>query len=392
MDTMPKKPIRILFDAHALLGKKTGVGYYVDQLISELARQHVDDVEIVGYYHNFLYRKHISGLPAGPNIRYRQVAFMPGQVVNLLRRFHILLPVELLTLTKADFILYPNYLGLASLFKTPSASVVHDLSFIDLPEYLSERNLHDLQSFMPAQIARSTFLVAVSEFTKTRIRQEFDVPAEAILVTPAAPDTPLSIPVATRRHILDELGVHGNYILTLGTVEPRKNLPNMLAAYLQLPKKLRQEYTFVVAGKIGWKCEQEVAELKRLKQAGENVLHLGYVTDEQRASLFANATFFTSASHYEGFGMPALEAMSYGTACAMSDIAVFHEAGGSASRYFNQEDPTSIAKTWEALLNNPLQLKKLAVAGKRRADSYSWKAVADSLYERIVKTLTEEKS
>jgi len=384
---MPRKRLRILFDAHALLGQKTGVGYYTDRLIRELARQHPDDIELIGYYHNFLYRKKTPGLPTAPNIRYRRIAFMPGQIVNLLRRFHILLPVELLTLTKADFIFYPNYLGLSSLFRIPSASVIHDLTFVDLPDYLSKRNLYDLRTFIPAQIARSSFLVTVSNFSKQRICEEFSFPPKQVLVTPVPPEGPRHVDINTKQSALSKLGITGKYILTLGTIEPRKNLPNMLDAYLQLPEKVQQAYTFVIAGKIGWNCELEVARLKQAKVEGKNILHLGYVSDLERAILYESATLFTWASYYEGFGMPILEAMEYGVPCAISDIAVFKEVADTAALYFDQQQPTSIAAVWKQLLTEPDERKRLGTLGKQRSQTYRWDDVTTSFYRRVVKTV-----
>lgn len=388
---MAAKRIRILFDAHALLGQKTGVGYYTSHIVRSIAAEHPDTIELIGYYHNFLYRKRTPDLPKAPNIRYRRVAFMPGQIVNLLRRFHILLPVELLTLTRADFILYPNFLGLASLFKTPSASVIHDLTFIDLPDYVAKKNLSDLLHFIPAQIKRSSFIITVSEFGKKRIHEEFQVPLDEILVTPIPPESPRIVSPVEEQRLLKKLGVHGKFILTLGTVEPRKNLLNMLDAYLQLPEEIQKEYAFVSAGKIGWNCEAEVARLAALQKAGKNIIRVGYVDETERAVLYHNAELFTWASHYEGFGMPILEAMSYGTPCAISDIPVFQEVAHEAALYFDQSRSEAIAQAWLQILRDPALHKRLSEDGKKRVELYRWDEVAASLYNRIEQTLKASK-
>jgi glycosyltransferase involved in cell wall biosynthesis len=387
---MSAKRIRILFDAHALLGQKTGVGYYTSSLISELAAEHPSDIELIGYYHNFLYRKKTPDLPQAPNIRYRQVAFMPGQIVNLLRRFHILLPVELLTLTKADFILYPNYLGLASIFRTPSASVIHDLTFVDLPAYVARKNLSDLQHFIPHQIKRSKFIITVSEFGKKRIHEVFQVPTKNILVTPIPPALPQFTKVEDAKAVLKRLGIKGKFILTLGTVEPRKNLITMLDAYLKLPEDIQNEYAFVSAGKIGWNCDAEMTKLSELQAAGKNIIRVGYVSDDERSALYRNAVLFTWASHYEGFGMPILEAMSFGIPCAISDIPVFREVAGDSALYFDQKRAGAIAKTWLQILTNTAVHSRLAMSGIKRAESYKWSDVAASLYDRIVRALEKQ--
>jgi glycosyltransferase involved in cell wall biosynthesis len=225
--------------------------------------------------------------------------------------------------------------------------------------------------------------VTVSNFSKRRIVEEFKVPDSDILVTPIPPASPLSISEARQKELLVNLGIQGKYFLTLGTVEPRKNLPNMLDAFLRLPKELQSEYTFVVAGKIGWNCDLEVARLAEFKSKKVNIVHLGYVTDEQRSALYQHASLFTTASFYEGFGMPALEAMSYGTPCVMSNIPVFHEVAGGSALYFNPNEPASIADAWQQLLANPHLRQKLANDSKRQADSYNWQEVASNLYDHI---------
>jgi alpha-1,3-rhamnosyl/mannosyltransferase len=292
-------------------------------------------------------------------------------------------------LTKADFILYPNFLGLKSFFSTPSASVIHDLTFIDLPDYVARKNLQDLINFIPAQIKRSSFIITVSEFGKNRIHEVFHVPTEDILVTPIPPETPRLASLEQEHKTLMRLGIKGKFILTLGTVEPRKNLLNMLDAYLKLPEDIQREYAFVSAGKIGWNCEAEVARLEELQKAGKNIIRVGYVNDEERAALYHNAILFTWASHYEGFGMPILEAMSYGTPCAISDIPVFREVAKNAAVYFNQQQPDAITKAWLSILTNPELRTKLANTSLQLAESFHWNDVADSLFTYISKYLPQ---
>lgn len=370
---------------------RTGVGYYTAQLVEALAAEY-PEVELVGYYYNFLGRKSRPVHPIATNIRYRPVYHFPGPIINLLRRFRIEVPIELLTFVRADFILYSNYLGQPSLFHTPYAPVIHDLTFVDMPQYVSRRNLRDLRRFIPKQIRRSNFLVTVSEFSKRRIVEEFHVGPSDILVTPIPPEIPAAASSARERHELAKLGVTGPYVLTLGTVEPRKNLLNMLNAYLQLSEELQKKYIFVVAGKIGWNCEAEIARLQQLRGEGKNIIHLGYVTDLQRTALYRNATLFTSASYYEGFGMPALEAMSYGTPVAISDIEVFREVAGHAALYFDQQNPESISAAWQKLLTDEPLRRQLAAKGKAHVEKYSWGEVAASLYQKIIDTLEGEKS
>jgi len=383
---MKGNDLTILFDANSLMVKRTGVGVYTNHLISSIAYRY-PNVQFVGYYYNFLGRKARPKTPSAPNIYYHPIYHFPGPVINLLRRFRIEIPIELLTFMRADFILYPNFLNQPSLFHTPSATVIHDLTFVDLPEYVARKNLSDLKRFTPGHIRRSRFIITVSAFAKKRLHETFHVSLDSILVTPIPPNATTVQTEAKCKTILQTLNIPGKFFLTLSTVEPRKNVLSMLDAYLLLPEKLQKEYTFVITGMIGWNCEAEVARLKQLAKEGKNILHLGYVSDEQRAVLYQAATFYTSASRYEGFGMTPLEAMSYGKACALSDIPVFREVAGDVATYFKQDDPQSIVNVWRKLLADPSYRDRLGEASKRHAQTYDWSTVAASVYNRIVDTL-----
>lgn len=388
---MAKQRIKILFDASPLLTNKTGVAYYIERLAVNLAKAYPDEVELIGFYYNFLGKRSSRHFPTAPNLRYHGVYFIPSKILYQLRRWNIELPIELIARTKADFILYANFLGYPSLHRTPSAPVVHDLTYLDLPEYVSAKLRSDLLRFIPKEINRSKFVVTVSEFSKQNIAKTYHVPAQDIVVTPIPPVTPVVYDQETRNDILKKLGISQPFMLFVGTIEPRKNLIKLIRGYAQLPLELRAKYTLVIAGRIGWNCEAEKAELAKVAREGYNVHHLGYVSDQEREVLFQTATLFTTASHYEGFGMPILEAMRYGTPCAISDIPVFREVAGSSADYFDQEKPSVIAAHLEALLTDTSLLESLGKQGKKQAESFKWEVVASTIFEKIKRTLDEQK-
>lgn len=380
------KKIKIVFDASPMLVNKTGVAYYTERLISTLAQTY-PDVELVGFYYNFLGRRSSAHFPTAPNISYNSVTFIPSKVVYQLRRWNIEIPVEILSHTKADFILYTNFLGYPSLFRTPSAPVVHDTTYIDLPEYVSAKNQKDLERFVPKEIKRSNFVITVSKFSKQNIEANYSISPNDILVTPIPPGQPVTHSARDCADTLKKLGISQPFILTLGTIEPRKNIIKLLSGYTQLPLAIRNKYALVVAGGIGWNCEAEVAELTKVARKGFNVHHLGYISDHDREVLYQSATLFTSASHYEGFGMPVLEAMSYGTPCIISDIPVFHEVAGDSALYFDQEKPSVIASRLESVLSSQELLDEYSERAKKQAGLFDWESVASSVHDTILRTI-----
>lgn len=381
-----KKRLKIIFDASPLLVNKTGVAYYIERLVTQLAAQYPEDLELVGYYFNFLGRRPATHLPQAPNIRYRPVRLLPSKVIYQLRRFGLEIPLELLTKEQGDFVLFGNFLGYPMLHKTPSAPVIHDLTYLDLPQYVSAKNQRDLMRFVPRQIKRSSFTITVSQFSQQRIHDVYNVALDDILVTHIPPEQPHKYSQADNRKTLQAAGVTGPYMLFLSTIEPRKNLVSLIDAYAALPQATRDSYMLVIAGRIGWNCQAEIERLERAKAEGLRVIHLGYVDDQTRFTLFQSAALFVMPSSYEGFGMPILEAMSYGTPCLVSDIPVFHEVAGDAVRYFDHTSAKALTGSLQTLLNNKPDRQQLGQAGKRHAQEFRWEAVASKLYDKIRQT------
>ncbi|HSX35143.1 MAG TPA: glycosyltransferase family 1 protein [Candidatus Saccharimonadales bacterium] len=386
-DNLVKRKIKIVFDATPMVVNKTGVAYYIERLAVQLATQYPDEVKLVGFYYNFLGRRDASHLPRRANLSYTGASIIPSKIVFQLRRWGIEVPIEFLAMQKADFILYGNFLSHPSLFHTPSAPVIHDLTYLDLPAYVSPKLRRDLERFVPKAIQRSRFVVTVSEFSKQRIMSHYRVPAEDILVTLIPPVPPVRLSAERCRAILKENGITKPYILFVGTIEPRKNIIGLVEGYLQLPKKVRDEYQLVLAGRVERFASAEEARLHDALNQGQNVTHLGYISDEVKDALYQSAAMFAHASEYEGFGMPVLEAMSHGVPCALSDIPVFREVAGNSAVYFDYRKPEAIARAMQKILESPGRHAELSKLAKQRAGSFSWQKVATDLYETIRSSL-----
>jgi alpha-1,3-rhamnosyl/mannosyltransferase len=240
---------------------------------------------------------------------------------------------------------------------------------------------------VPKELARSRFVITVSECSKQRILQEYGLPSSSVLVTPIPPDATVSTPKLTSQQALKRMGIRGPYILFFGTIEPRKNLLNLIDAYESLADTVRANYSLVIAGRIGWNCDAEQTRLKVAQAKSHNVVHVGYVSDTDRSILYQEATMFVTASHYEGFGMPILEAMSYGVPCAISDIPVFHEVAGDAAYYFDEQQPTTIAACLTKLLHSKQARDQLSQQSLARINAMSWEQVARDVLTKIKDTL-----
>ncbi len=359
---------------------KSGVGYYTEALIKSIDDFWPRDIQIVGYYFNFLSRR-AKKTPATKYVQFRAVRLVPGTVLSLCRKLNFQPPLELFLPIKGGAVLFTNYVSLPTWRK--KILVVYDLGFLDHPEHLQEKNLRFLRRFSPRSIQRADLIVTISEFTRERLLWHFPEVENRILVTPIPPQ-PKPTGGCQLNDRLVKLGIkEGGYFLYLGTIEPRKNIVRLMRAYSLLPKAIRQKYTLVLAGGKGWKDEEIYSTIAQLRQSGNQIITTGYVSDQERNALYNNAVCFVLPSTYEGFGMPILEAMQFNTPVAISDIPVFREVAGKAAYYFDPLSLESISNALQQISLSSELRKKLAKKGASQLKKFSWHENANLLYEKV---------
>ncbi len=375
---MKNRKLKILFDANPLVnGSKSGVGYYTYSLIKSLADDYPEDIELVGHYFNFLSRKKNLDLPSAKNISYRQSKLLPGKVLSISRKFGDFLPLEFFFKQSADAVIFSNFVNLPSVLNIPSILVIHDLCYEEVPEYVSEKNRLYLQKNVPRSIKRSDLVVTISEESKKKIIQFYKTPKEKIIITTIPPFTPSGLKKAEKPYKKD-------FILFISTLEPRKNVVNLVKAYESSDSDIRDNYSLVLAGGMGWYMEEDMKYISDLQSKGLDILTPGYISDKERHNLYCNASIFAFPSHYEGFGMPILEAMHYGIPTVVSDIPVFHEVADDATIYFDKDNPESIAKSISNVLKDKKIQEKLIQNGFKNLKRFNWHNNSDLLYKNIL--------
>lgn len=376
---------RILFEATPMVDtKKTGIGYYVDYLIRSLAD--TNELELEGYYFDFLGRNHKQA-PAIPHTKFHKISLIPGKLLSVTRRFKWQPPLELFSRSPSDVTLFTNYVSLPTLRNTKDALIVYDLSYLDHPEFTQEKNLAFLNTFCSDSIQKADLIITISEFTKQRIIDRFPNVTADIIVTPIPP-----VPFEEDVHDDSILARHGleshQYILYLGTIEPRKNIEKLVEGYSLLPDDVRDAHPLVLAGGKGWKDESIRATIEIYRARGIRIITTGYITDEEKFSLYHNASCYALPSHYEGFGMPILEAMQHHVPVAVSDIPVFHEVAGDAAAYFDKDDADSISRTLGRILTDMSYRNSLVAAQQSELDKFSWSINAEIVtdaFKRLTK-------
>jgi glycosyltransferase involved in cell wall biosynthesis len=374
---------KVLFEAGPMLdSQKTGVGYYVSHLATSLQTLYGERLELTGYYFNFLNRRGHK-VPSGINLHFYKISLIPGKLISLCRRLGFQPWLEVFIRQKSNAVIFTNYVSLPQLRKRKTVLVVYDLSFLDVPEFTQSHNLKYLQRFCSPSIRRADTIITISEFTRERLRHHFPALKAEIIVTPIPPiDKPAQkVPLSSS---LASKGIRkSRYILYIGTIEPRKNLEALIAAYAQLDPALRSRYSLVLAGGKGWKDEDILAAVAEQQSKGFNVVLTGYVTDEEKNALYDNAACFALPSHYEGFGMPVLEALQHGVPALLSDIPVFHEVAGDAALYFDKDHADDITDKLSSLLNNSALQTSLVQKGEARLQAFSWQENAAKVYQAL---------
>ncbi len=370
---MSKKKPRIYFDANPLVGQKSGIGYYTKYLIESVAEAN-PTAEYVGHYYNFLGHKKPHNLPRAKNISFIETRLVPTKVINLLRRCGIEIPYEIFTRRAFDFAIFTNFVSSPSILNRPNLLVVHDLGFVDYPEYVSEANKKYLLRWVPKSIRRAKLLVSISNFTSQRMKQIYG--READIITP--------IPPLKRRLGLKKIKPAKAYILFVGNIEPRKNLVNLIRAFSGLPESYKAKYDLLLAGGKGWKDSKIIESLNEANANGARVKALGYVSESEKAKLYQNAMLYVQPSFYEGFGMPVLEAMSYGVPVICSRIPTHVEVAESAALYFDPNKPETMAKAMTEILSSPKKQAILSKLSKQQFDKQKdWSTIAKELDKKI---------
>jgi len=268
----------------------------------------------------------------------------------------------------------------------PTVLTVHDLIFRHLPQHHKRLNRWYLNLTLPLYCRRADHIIAISDCTRRDLVAAYDLPRDKITVIHEAA-APRFRPQPAERvaAVRQSYGLSGRYLLFVGTIEPRKNLTRLLRAFEVLHRQGMID-DLVVVGRRGWLYDDFFATLER-SPVRHAVRLPGFVPDRDLPAVYAGAEALVFPSLYEGFGLPALEAMACGTPVACSGTSSLPEVGGAAALYFDPASDESIVKTIRRLLSDPHLQEELIRRGRDRAATFSWDRVAtetEAVYERVM--------
>jgi glycosyltransferase involved in cell wall biosynthesis len=256
---------------------------------------------------------------------------------------------------------------------------IHDMTLWLLPELHYYKRLVSMRPFIPWAARRAAAIIAVSHSAKADIVNILKIPDHKVHVIYEAPSAgfcPLEKNAALDS-VRGRYGLPQQFILFVGTLEPRKNLARLLSAFHQLRDEL--PHHLVLIGAKGWKTQQidETIEKLGLQQ---KVHLLGYVPQNDLVALLNLADVMVFPSLYEGFGLPVVEAMACGTPVVTSRCGALQEIAGNAAEFIEPTDVDSIAAGLKAVLTNPARQAELRKLGFANASRFSWKTTAEQTY------------
>lgn len=251
------------------------------------------------------------------------------------------------------------------------ALTVHDLSPLEHPEWFRGSFAVWYRLFLPILVKRVEKVFTPSEYVKQKVMKRFSI--TNVIVTPNGVDHSLFHPNAKQ----SRFDLPQNYVLFVGTLEPRKNLEGLVQAWNEIKTEFHEMWLMIVG------IHGNVFKTIHLSHEVERVRFLGYVDDETLAGLYANATVFVLPSQEEGFGLPAVEAMASGTPVIISDGGALPEVVSDAGMRFCLADQHGLKHALTECLSNTRLRAELKEKGLARAKKFSWQATADIVWKSL---------
>jgi glycosyltransferase involved in cell wall biosynthesis len=348
-----RERLRVGLDAHVIGRRRTGNEAYARGLALALAaRPDVDltlyldpDVEWPG-----------GGTGATPRLK-RLRAARPEP------RIAFELPIRA-SMDRLD-VLHVQYVA-PPLSTVPVATTVHDMSFLDAPEMMSAPLRWRLRATVALSVRRSGVVITPSAFSRARLLHHYDIRPERVVVA-----APVVMPRFAHRapaEVLEALRLPNRFVLAVGDLLPRKNLPRLLEG-VDRARRGGLDAGLVVAGQRAEGADELQLAIAR-HDAADWVRLLGYVDEDNLAALYKSATLVAYVSLYEGFGIPVIESMAAGTPVVASAVTAIPEVAGDAALLIDPTDPAAISAALISVANDEGLRDRLIAAGRRRAAAF----------------------
>ncbi|MBK3446134.1 glycosyltransferase family 4 protein [Pseudomonas lactis] len=376
--------MKLLINTESLLPPITGIGTYTLNLLKQYTSQ--ENFEAIECFSGHRFTTAAAAITQSEvEPAYHKQVKTKGRINALLRgsilayRSRELLRNALLRLKSAhlkDFIYHePNFI--LKRHKGPAVATIHDLSFISHPQYHPAKRVAWLTSELPKTLARADMLITDSEQVRRELIELFAVDEKKVRAIHLGAASRYTQKTAEQtKTTLDRYTLnHGQYLLFVGTLEPRKGVDTLVESWANLPAHLKREFPLVLAGAPGWDNKNLHSRIEQLKQS-DGLKHLSFVPGSDLPELYAGATTLAYPSHYEGFGLPVLEAMSCGVPVICTADTSMSEITGEHALHIQAGNTEQLTEQMRLILEDTSLRMSLSSAALTRAKNFSWEKCA----------------
>lgn len=383
--------MKLLFDLNSLRPPRSGIGYYAQHLLEGLRRQ--PDVEdVAGWAGSTVFEgDRLTDLMTDQTSLPKAVQFRDGLKATLLQksrglpglyRMRTVVRHNASRALRSDFArrgyIYHETNFVASPYKGPSVVTVHDLSHRRHPEFHPRVAVEYLDRELPRTLRQAQMVIADSIYTRNEILDIYGLPEEKVVAIYLGVEPsfrPYSTDVCAPT--LESLGLkQRGFVLSVCTLQPRKNLLRLVEAFARLPEDMRQAFPLVLIGADGWKNSTLMQQIEPLARASQ-VVTPGYVSRSALLHLYSSAAVFAYPSLYEGFGLPVAEAMASGVPVLTSNVTSIPEVTAGAALEVNPYSVEEIAAGLRHLLGNAPLRAELVAKGLSRSAELTWNATVE---------------
>jgi len=370
--------MRIAVNTRLLLkGKLEGIGWFSKENLSRMVKNHPEH-EFIFFFdrpfdQEFVFAPNVTPVVVTPQARHPFLYYLwtEWSIPRMLKKY------------KADIYFSPD--GLGSLrTKVPTCITIHDLTFLHYPQFMSRLDLWHYKKYTPLFAAKAKHIIAVSSFTKSDIMQQYGIAADKIsVVYNGAHVAYQPISKEEKAEIRNKYSGGSEYFLFTGALHPRKNIINLLKAFVQFKRRQKSGMKLVVVGRMAWQYE-EIAKAKDLMPYKEDVIWTGYLDVAELAKVTAAAYAMVYPSLFEGFGIPIVEAMQCDVPVITSSTSSMPEVGGNAALFADPENPADIAEKMGLIYKDERLRGKLIEAARIQKMKFSWDKSAEKLWDAII--------
>jgi glycosyltransferase involved in cell wall biosynthesis len=373
--------MRIAVNTRLLLkGKLEGIGWFTHQTLERMVRMHPEHEFIFlfdrPYDKSFVFAPNVKPVVVPPQARHPVLFYLwfEWSIPFMLRKY------------KADlFLTTDGFLSVST--KVPTCLVIHDLAFEHYPEHLVRSHKMYWRYYSPRFAKRADRIVTVSTYSKKDIVDHYSVAPEKIDVVYNGAHTEYRPLNWEEKEAVKKKYADGcEYFVFAGALHPRKNVLNLLKAFIAFKKRQRSDMKLVIVGRLAWKYD-ELLEFREEMPFKNDVKWVGYMNVDELSKVIGGAYALVYPSLFEGFGIPILEALECEVPAIVSNTSSMPEVAGDAALLVDPHNPQDIADKMQLLYKDESLRKKLVEASKEQVKKFDWDRSAAQLWESMMKCL-----